>query len=251
MASTDIPGFYTLVRRDRVTSTNDVAKDLAANGAGEGTLVVAETQSAGRGRRGKPWSSPAGNLYMSVIMRPDCAPVTAVQLGFVAGVALWDAIADCDDPGMPLKLKWPNDVLLDGRKVAGILMESATTADGRLDWVVIGIGVNTAHHPVDAQWPAADLSQTRDNPAPQEFLPMVAGHLLDYYLCWDNEGFGPIRRLWLEESFFAPGDRVTVGGGEAALDGAFEDIDESGALVVRLSSGETRAISYGEIFPTG
>ncbi|MDH3234965.1 MAG: biotin--[acetyl-CoA-carboxylase] ligase [Alphaproteobacteria bacterium] len=247
----DLPDFYTLVQRGSVASTNDVAKDLAANGAREGTLVVADTQSAGRGRRGKPWTSPAGNLYMSVVMRPNCAPVTAVQLGFVAGVALWDAIADCDDPGIPLKLKWPNDVLLDGRKVSGILLESATKTDGLLDWVVLGIGVNLAYHPSDAQWPAADLSQTRDHPAPQDFLPIVATRLLDYYLCWDEEGFGPIRCLWLEESFFAPGDRVTVGGGEAALEGTFEDIDESGALILRLASGETRAISYGEIFPAG
>jgi BirA family biotin operon repressor/biotin-[acetyl-CoA-carboxylase] ligase len=247
----DLPEFYTLVTRDRVTSTNDDAKDLAAGGAAEGTLVVAETQTAGRGRRGKPWSSPPGNLYMSVVMRPDCPPATAVQLGFVAGVALWDAIADVDHPGIPLKLKWPNDVLLDGRKVAGILLESATAADGRLDWVVIGIGVNTEHYPKDAVWPAADLDGTRDRPAPHALLPLVATYLLDYYLLWDSEGFGPIRNLWLEESYFAPGDRVTVGSGETAIEGVFEAIDENGALVLRLASGEARTISYGEVFPAG
>ena len=246
-----LPDFYTLVRRDRVGSTNDVAKDLAAGGAAEGTLVVAETQSAGRGRRGKPWSSPPGNLFMSLVLRPDCPPATAVQLGFVAGVALWDAIAAFDDPGIDLTLKWPNDVLLDGRKVAGILLESATRTDGALDWVVVGIGVNTAHHPPDAQWPAADLTSLRDRPKPDDLLPMVADHLLDYYLEWNENGFGPIRRLWLANSFFGPGDRVTVGGSETALEGAFEDIGEDGALLLRLASGETQAISYGEIFPAG
>lgn len=247
----DLPDFYTLVRRDEVASTNDVAKDLAAEGATEGTLVVAESQSAGRGRRGKPWSSPPGNLYMSLVMRPVCPPATAVQLGFVAGVALWDAISDFDDPGIPLTLKWPNDVLLGDRKVAGILLESATKADGGLDWVVIGIGVNTAHHPPEAQWPATDLLSLRDRPGPDDLLPVLAHYLLDHYRLWKAEGFRPIRRLWLENAHFAPGDRITVGGGEAPLDGAFEDIDEHGALVLRLASGETETVSYGEIFPAG
>lgn len=246
-----LPDFYTLVRRAHVGSTNDVAKDLAAGGAAEGTLVVAETQSAGRGRRGKPWASPPGNLYMTLILRPDCAPATAAQLGFVAGVALWDAIAAFDHFGIDLTLKWPNDVLLDGKKVVGILLESATKPDGALDWVVIGIGVNTAHHPPDARWPATDLTSLRDHPTPEDLLPMVADHLLDYYLEWNANGFGPIRRLWLENSFFQPGDPVTVGSGETALTGAFEDIGEDGALVLRLASGQTQAISYGEVFPAG
>jgi BirA family transcriptional regulator, biotin operon repressor / biotin---[acetyl-CoA-carboxylase] ligase len=244
-----LPDFFTLVRRTQVASTNDVAKDLAAKGAAEGTLVVAETQSAGRGRRGKPWSSPPGNLYLSLVMRPDCRPATAVQLGFVAGVALWDAIAHFDDPGILLTLKWPNDVLLDGRKVAGILLESATRPGGSLDWVVIGIGVNTAHHPPEARWPAADLSGLRDRPDPEALLPVLAGYLLDYYLLWDEEGFAPIRRLWLENSFFQPGDPIKAGGGAGPLSGAFEDIDHQGALVLRLAAGGTQAISYGEIFP--
>ena len=247
----DLPDFFTLVRRGQVASTNDVAKDLAARGKAEGTLVVAGTQTAGRGRRGKPWSSPPGNLYMSVVLRPGCAPATAAQLGFVAAVALWDAVADCDHPGIPLALKWPNDVLLDGRKIAGILLESATGRDGAVDWVVIGIGVNTAHHPADARWPAGDLQGTRDRPTPEALLPMVAGYLLDYYLLWDDEGFGPIRRLWLENAYFMPGDRIRVSEGDGDLEGAFEDIDATGALVLRLPSGETRTVSYGEIGPAG
>jgi len=237
-----LPGFFTLVRRGEVASTNDVARDLAANGAAEGTLVVAETQTAGRGRRGKPWSSPPGNLYMSLVLRPGCPPATAVQLGFVAGVAL-------DDPGIPLTLKWPNDVLLGGKKVSGILLESATRADGSLDWVVVGIGVNTAHHPPEAQWPATDLTSLRDRPDPESLLPVLAGRFLDYYALWKAEGFRPIRRLWLETSYFAPGERITVGGSETPLVGEFVDIDEHGALVLRLASGETETVSYGEIFP--
>ena len=245
----DLPDFFTLVERDRVSSTNDVARELAAEGAPEGTLVTARQQTTGRGRRGKPWSSPEGNLFMSLVLRPDCVPTQAVQLGFVAGVALWDAICDIDHPGIPLKLKWPNDVLLDGCKVSGILLESAMAPGGTLDWVVVGIGVNTRHHPENADWPAADLGNTRDRPGPRDLLPSLAHYLIDYYQVWQTDGFGAIRSLWLEESYFLPGDRISIGRGEGAVAGQFETIDESGALIMRLDGGERRVLSYGEIFP--
>jgi len=246
----DLPEFFTLIEHDSVTSTNDVARELAAKGAAEGTMVTARKQSAGRGRRGKMWASPVGNLYMSCVMRPVCTPVEATQLGFVAAVALWDAICDIDYPGIPLKLKWPNDVLLDGRKVSGILLESATADGGRVDWVVIGIGVNTSHHPEDSAWPAGDLRQTRDQPNPDDLLPFVARHLVDYYHVWQRDGFAPIRHLWLEETYFAPGQRVTIGRGETAVSGLFETLDETGALVLRLDNGNRAVVSYGEVSPS-
>ncbi|HYC65338.1 MAG TPA: biotin--[acetyl-CoA-carboxylase] ligase, partial [Reyranellaceae bacterium] len=127
-----LPDGWTLVALDSVGSTNDEAGRLAESGAAEGTVVWALEQTGGRGRRGRVWASPRGNLYSSTILRPDCAPVRAAELGFVAGLAVADLAK-----GRDVRLKWPNDVLVDGGKVAGILPESSVAAGGRIEHVVM------------------------------------------------------------------------------------------------------------------
>ena len=140
------PGAH-LVERARVGSTNAVARELAAAGAAAPTFVWAREQTAGRGRRGAGWVSPPGNLYVSTILRPACPAVTAMQLGFATAVAVAEAIETAGD--LSAHVKWPNDVLLDARKVCGILLESSAAATGTLDWLVIGTGINVAHRPAD------------------------------------------------------------------------------------------------------
>src|SRR6185436_12611332 len=133
-----LPDGWTLVALQSVGSTNDEAARLAAAGAAEGTVVWAREQTAGRGRRGRHWASPVGNLYTSAIVRPDCPAARAAELGFVAALA----VADMVPAGRPVRLKWPNDVLVEGAKVAGILPESSIGADGQAEHVILGIGVN-------------------------------------------------------------------------------------------------------------
>ncbi len=132
VAPPKLPPAYQLVALERVASTNDEALRLAAEGAEDGTLVWAREQTGGRGRQGRVWSSPPGNLYFSLVLRPDCAPAEAAQLGFVAGVALGEAIGSVAPPLIDVNYKWPNDLLLNGRKAAGILLVLLSAPDGTL-----------------------------------------------------------------------------------------------------------------------
>ena len=144
----DLPASYQLVRLDSVDSTNEEARRLAASEAAvDGTLVWALSQTAGKGRRGRAWESPGGNLYCSILLRPDCAAAKAAQLSFVAAVAVVEAVTDIAGPALEVRCKWPNDVLVGGRKISGILLESEAGAGDEVEWVVVGVGVNVAHHP--------------------------------------------------------------------------------------------------------
>ena len=135
-----LPPFYRLLGFAELDSTNEEAKRQATAGAPEGALVWARAQSAGRGRRGRRWVSEPGNLYLSILLRPSFPPATAAQLGFAAALAVGEAAAAALPAGADVAYKWPNDVLISGRKASGILLESQAAGEGRLDWLVVGIG---------------------------------------------------------------------------------------------------------------
>ena len=151
-----LPPAYRLVALDSVASTNDEAKRLARDGAEDGTLVWAREQASGRGRGGRNWASPRGNLYLSLVLRPECPASRAAELGFVAAVALGAALASLVPPLCPINYKWPNDVLLGERKVAGILIETESGLQSQpgapLEWMVLGLGVNVQHYPEDTEF---------------------------------------------------------------------------------------------------
>jgi len=151
-----LPAGWSLIALDSVESTNDEAKRRAERGAADGTVVCARAQTAGRGRRGRRWSSPEGNLYVSIILRTDKPPAEAAQLSLATGLALAEALEGLLPEGVTVRCKWPNDVLVDGCKIAGILLESSGAA--RVDWIVVGCGVNVVSHPDLAAYPATDLS---------------------------------------------------------------------------------------------
>ena len=168
---------YRLVTVDTVDSTNAEAKRLAAEGeekSPDGTIIWAKEQTDGRGRRGRKWHSPPGNLYCSLILRPDVALAKAAELSFVAGLAVFDALGSVGEPGHQVHLKWPNDVLLNGGKVAGILLESIG------DFLAIGIGVNLAHAPgadqveAGALRPVSVVAETGKVVPPEVFLDALA-----------------------------------------------------------------------------
>ncbi|MBM3570284.1 MAG: biotin--[acetyl-CoA-carboxylase] ligase [Alphaproteobacteria bacterium] len=230
----------------QIDSTNSEARRLAATDAAEGALVVAEEQTAGRGSRGRSWSSPAGNLYLSLLLRPDCAPAAAGQLSFVAALALADAVEAWLPQGPRPRLKWPNDVLVDGRKLAGILLESAMHA-GRVDWVAVGIGVNLASHPEGATWPATSLAALGARIEPAAALATLARALEARYRQWRAEGFAPIRADWLARTL-GQGETVTVALGREQVTGRFDDVDGEGALVLALPDGRRRRIASGDVF---
>jgi BirA family biotin operon repressor/biotin-[acetyl-CoA-carboxylase] ligase len=244
-----LPPAYRLVSLDSVESTNAEAKRLAAEGAEDGTLVWAREQRKGRGRHGRVWVSPPGNLYLSLILRPDCSPSEAAQLGFVAALALGNAVGSVAPPMIEVYYKWPNDVLFNRDKGAGILLESNLTPEGALDWLVLGLGVNVKSYPEDADFSATSLvfeGCPRDL-SEVALLEAFARHFLVWVNRWLDDGFEPIRRAWLHHAK-GLGETIRVRLPKEEFEGTFRDLDEQGALVLELAGGETRKIAAGEIY---
>lgn len=242
-----LPSFYRLVAHERIASTSDEAKRLAAEGAPAGTLVWARVQTAGRGRQGRAWISPAGNFYASLVLRPAVAVATAAQLGFVAALAVADACL-AFAPGAAISLKWPNDVLLHGRKLAGLLLESQSRGDGALDWLVLGVGVNLATYPVAVEYPATALAATGADADTGAMLGMLAASFLDWYKRWrEGAGFATIQTEWLAraQGLNQP-IRVRLPG--ETREGVFAGLDSDGALLLDTGTGRQR-IAAGEVFP--
>jgi BirA family transcriptional regulator, biotin operon repressor / biotin---[acetyl-CoA-carboxylase] ligase len=243
-------GFFRIVALETIDSTSEEAKRLSRYGAGEGTLVWAAQQTSGHGRFGRAWISPPGNLYFSLLLRPQRPPQETMQLTFVAALAVADAISEALPPGAAVTCKWPNDILISGQKVSGILLESSVDGRGDVDSLVIGIGVNVMSHPPpeEVQYPATSL---RAEGAPEE----TAGSLLErfcpsflvWYEEWRQRGFCPVREAWLAhaERLHRPIE-VRLEGDTAT--GVFADLDPTGALVLQQGGGR-RLILAGDIFP--
>jgi BirA family transcriptional regulator, biotin operon repressor / biotin---[acetyl-CoA-carboxylase] ligase len=244
-----LPAFYRLVTFDAIDSTNEEAKRRAREGAAEGLLVWAREQLAGRGRRGRSFSSPPGNLYLSVLLRPERPAVEAAQLSFAAALAVGEAaVALLPEPAR-LRYKWPNDVLIDGRKLSGVLLESQASSEGRLDWLVIGMGVNLASHPDGLEFPAISLKAAGAAVTVEGLLVAVAERFLFWYEHWRLAGFASLRDPWLARAQGLGGEiRVRLQAGE--LLGRFAGLDEEGALLFEDAAGRRR-IAAGDIFPLG
>jgi BirA family biotin operon repressor/biotin-[acetyl-CoA-carboxylase] ligase len=230
-----LPDGWTLVALDSVGSTNDEAGRLAEAGAREGTIVWAREQTGGRGRRGRVWASPRGNLYSSTILRPDCPAARAAELGFAAGLA----VADLVPAGREVRLKWPNDVLVEGGKVAGILAESAVGEDGRVDHVVLGIGVNVGFAP---ELPEMRYRGATLGGSVEAALERLAAGLARWLGVWRGDGFEAVRAAWLAKA--GPlGALVDVKLGEELVSGRFAGLDRDGALLLDTDRGARRIVS--------
>jgi BirA family transcriptional regulator, biotin operon repressor / biotin---[acetyl-CoA-carboxylase] ligase len=246
--SPKLPPGYRLVSYDSVGSTNDEAKGLARDGAAAGTLVWALEQSAGRGRRGRVWASPRGNLYASLILRPDCSAGQAAQLGFAAALAVGGALGAIFPPLERLAYKWPNDVLLSRRKIAGILLESEMNAADELTFLVVGVGVNLMVSPRDTEYPATSVAEEGlGEIMPAVMLEEFSRHFHAWEKRWRKQGFAPVREAW-RMAAISRGEPVCVRLERETLHGRFLDIDEGGALLLE-SEGRHRRVSAGEVFP--
>lgn len=243
-----LPPAYRLVALDEVDSTNEEAKRLAAAGAEDGTLVWARSQTAGRGRRGRSWDSPAGNLFLSLVLRPDCGPAEAAQLGFVAALGVGDGVGSVAPPLIEVRYKWPNDVLFNDRKGAGILLESQLLPDGGLDWLVLGVGVNVKAYPKDSDFPATSLQFEGAPPGLSEvaLLEAFGRHFLSWTNRWLVDGFAPIRRAWLAHAY-GLGEVITVNLPRESLRGTFRDLDQDGVLLLEQANGKLRRIAAGDV----
>jgi BirA family transcriptional regulator, biotin operon repressor / biotin---[acetyl-CoA-carboxylase] ligase len=239
-----------LVCLPETASTNADAFHLAEAGAEEGTAVIADSQSGGKGRRGRAWSSPSGvNLYCSVVLRPAIMPHEAPQLTFLSAVAVARAIEQAT--ALEPEIKWPNDVLISGRKVAGLLNEMSAETD-RVNFVILGIGVNLnmtpAQFPADVRTPATSLLLEQGLPVNRaQFAARMLGELDRLYTDFLQHGFGPVRDEW-QQRCNANGREVVVSDtGVETVRGMFHGIDGDGALLVRFSDGMVERILSGDV----
>ena len=242
-----LPAGYELASFEEIDSTNEEARRRAQAGERGPLWLWAKKQVAGRGRRGRAWESPSGNLYCTLLIAPGASAAEAARLSFVAALATQDAVASFVPPAK-VRVKWPNDVLVDGRKVAGILLESSGESGSRLlPWLAVGIGINVHRPPESATFPATTIASHASAPTPAEMLSYLAEAFDRYFRLWRTNGFAPIRMAWLEHAA-GLGQAVTARLPNETINGIFQGLDADGALLLALPDGSTRAITAGEVF---
>jgi BirA family transcriptional regulator, biotin operon repressor / biotin---[acetyl-CoA-carboxylase] ligase len=238
-----------IVVLETVDSTLKEARRRADAGEQGPLWIIARVQTGGYGRRGRSWVSPPGNLHVTGLYRAALEPASAALLSFAAALSVAALVDTVVDPG-DVALKWPNDVLVRGRKCAGILLESWPDRTGGL-FVSVGIGVNLVAAPDDVERPAialADVART-PAPAPEAAAAILASAFEGWLGSLVDGGFAPIRRAWLERAV-GLGRPVTVRLANETFDGVFEDLDDAGALRVRTTDGALRSVTAADIhFP--
>ncbi len=240
--------FYHLVALDEVGSTNDEAMALAAKGAAEGTLVWARCQTAGKGRRGRSWVSPPGNLYLSLVLRPKAPAARIPEIAFVTALATGDAIRGVIPESTAMTFKWPNDILVGGKKAAGLLLEAGTAPGAGGARLVLGVGINVASHPEELELPATSLhAQGATGAGVAEVLEGFCRAFAVWYERWRHDGFGAIRAAWLDHAA-GLGGPVRVRLETESLDGVFLGLDRDGALRLGDGAGNERRITAGDVF---
>jgi BirA family biotin operon repressor/biotin-[acetyl-CoA-carboxylase] ligase len=239
---TEAAGFRVL-GLDATQSTNDDAMRAAREGDPGRLWIVAREQKAGRGRHGREWASPVGNLYASLLLVDPCEPALAPQLGFVAGLALHRAVESVAGIGAPaLALKWPNDLLLDGAKVSGLLLEGQQIRGGRVFALVIGFGVNVAFAPFGTPYPATSLRDAVGHVELDEVFTALADAFARAFSAWAHahhtapDPFAEVRAEWLARAA-GRGSRVTIRLPSGGRDGIFEGLDPVGRLLLRTPAG--------------
>jgi BirA family biotin operon repressor/biotin-[acetyl-CoA-carboxylase] ligase len=244
-----LPKDYQLLSFDQLDSTNDEARRQADNPSLDKLVIQANSQNKGRGRRGRTWVSEKGNLFCSILQRPNVPIQMAAQISFVSALAIHGAIReavdgfDCD-----VLCKWPNDVLVDGYKVSGILLESQVKKGTQdLDWIITGIGINLCHSPADTPYPCGFINAYRENNlTAQMMLELLLKHYDEWMERWKTFGFQTIRDAWCQNAK-GIGEEIIVKLSDEEIVGCFESLDQDGALVLRNSEG-TRHITAGDVF---
>jgi BirA family biotin operon repressor/biotin-[acetyl-CoA-carboxylase] ligase len=230
------PQGYALARHTELDSTNSEARRLAEAGEAGPIWITADRQTAGRGRRGRVWETLTGNLAATLLLPK---PANAAQLSFAAALAVSDAVMRFI-PQAAVTVKWPNDVLADGRKLSGILLEAG---DG---WLAIGIGVNLAAAPAGTEFPAVSLAELGMSPLPETALTEIAARFAHWYDAWMDGGFEILRAAWLARAQQL-GQPIRARLPHEECRGVFEGISRDGALLLN-EQGQMRVITAGEVF---
>lgn len=227
---------FNVLHYEKIGSTNDEARRLAAEGAEHGTVVHADEQTAGRGRLSRTWISPPGNLYMSILLRLDTPVGRLSELSFVTALAVADAADALLPRHVRAMLKWPNDVLVAGAKIAGILLEQADDA------TVVGIGLDVLHAPAATGYKTTSVAASGGIASVDGARDLVLKAMGRRMAVWQTDGFAPIRTAWLERAHpIGAALRVTIQG--QTLEGAFSGLDDAGALLLDTKTGRQRIVA--------
>lgn len=245
VAELPLPETYRLIELGEIDSTNREALRRAEDGAGEGTVVLAAAQTAGRGRKGARWISPPGNLYASLIVEPRAGGAVG-QLAFVAAVAAGEAVAELTPRAGDLRFKWPNDLLFGARKLAGILIEG-----GPRGKYVVGIGVNIKSAPRSPEIEATSLMEgVGVDVEPRVLLAKFCRHFNEWRHLWQRRGFAPVREAWLARAA-GIGEAIDVRLPVETVRGVFAGLSGDGALLLDLPGGGRRVITAGAVYFAG
>ena len=242
-----VPATPPIEAYEELASTNLEARRRAEAGDCGPVWIAARRQTAGRGRRGRAWSTGEGNLAATLLTPCAKPPAEAAQVSFVAALAVHDLAETCLGPGAAA-LKWPNDLLVHGRKAAGVLVESGAIPGGGL-WLAIGVGINLARHPTDTDPPATSFAEHMTAPAPE---PLAARQLLAaaferWRATWEAQGFAPVARAWSARAHGLGGPCVARLA-DGVLEGTAEGLDDDGALRLRLGDGRLSRVTAGDVF---
>lgn len=230
-------------------STNNIAVQAAIGGQQSPLWVIAGRQTGGRGRKGRTWVSEPGNLYTSLVFRPQLAPKDLTALPYVAALSVRDAVIALGASSAEAQCKWPNDILLNGKKVSGILIESSARSAEKLDYIVIGIGINLAHFPSNAAFPATSLKEQLGKLAtPQQAIQALARSLRARLDVWDVNDFDPVREEWTACAWGLGQTRVVSTASES-FEATLIGLDENGGLLAKTPEGIVREIVAADIFP--
>lgn len=227
---------FDVLHYDRIGSTNDEAKRLALEGAPHGTVVHADEQTAGRGRLSRAWFSPPGNLYLSVLLRFELPPARLAELSFVAALAVADAVDGLLPKTIRATLKWPNDVLVGGAKIAGILLEQAEGA------VIMGIGLDVLNAPTNANYRTTTIVANGGLATVDGARDILLRQLGIHLARWEAEGFEPIRQGWLARGPM-PGTTLRVTQGASVVEGEFAGLGTDGGLLLDTADGRQRILA--------
>jgi BirA family transcriptional regulator, biotin operon repressor / biotin---[acetyl-CoA-carboxylase] ligase len=227
---------HRVIRHDRIDSTNAEARRLAEAGERGPVWIIAGEQVAGRGRLGRSWVSEPGNFYGTLLFTLHAAPEVATQIGFVAALAVRDAAAELR-PDAQLRLKWPNDVLMNGAKLSGLLSEIVAHPPTS---IALGCGINLAHAPNGLAYPVAKIGAQVE---PDGMLPRLDAALAQYLRVWDEgRGFAAVRAAWLQHAL-GVGERIAING----LDGVFEGLADNGGLSLKMDDGSRKTVHAGDM----
>ena len=234
---------FTVWHHDKIGSTNDEARRLAAQGAPHGTVVHADEQTTGRGRLSRSWFSPPGNLYVSILLRTGQSAARAAELSFLAALAVADTVEALLPRQVRAMLKWPNDVLINGAKIAGILLEHIDDA------TIMGIGLNVLEAPPNAAYRTTTIVANGGIASVDGARDILLDRLGHHLSAWQTDGFDSIRAQWLNRSY-PLGAAIQASSAGEPVAGHFAGLDLDGALLLDTPRGRQRIVA-GDVVPTG